>query len=54
MVLWLNSQFDRTSMLMVEPYPTSKPDPTAKPNPIPCPKPITTYVDKIQATLNTV
>ena len=35
---------DRTSMLMIEPYPTPKPNPTAKPNPIPCPKP--NYVDK--------
>ena len=38
MVSWLNSWFDRTSMLMIEPYPTPKSNPTAKPNPIPCPK----------------
>ena len=31
MVSWLNSWFDRTSMLMIEPYPTPKPKPpTAK------------------------
>ena len=39
MVSWLNSWFDRTSLLMIEPYLTPKPNPTAKPNPIPCPKP---------------
>ena len=44
MVSWLNSWFDRTSIL-IEPYLTPKPNPTAKPNPIPCPKP--NYVDKI-------
>ena len=44
MVSRLNSWFDRTSMLMIEPYPTPKPNPTDKPNHIPCPKP--NYVDK--------
>ena len=45
MVSWLNSWFDRTSILMIEPCPTPKPNPTAKPIPIPCPKP--NYVDKV-------
>ena len=27
MVSWLNSWFDRTSMLMIKPYPTPKPNP---------------------------
>ena len=41
---WFHLWFDRTSMLMIEPYPTPKSNLTAKPNPIPCPKP--NYVDK--------
>ena len=45
MVSWLNSGFDRTSILMIGPYLTPKPYPTAKPNPIPCPK--NNYVDKV-------
>ena len=44
MVSWLNSCYDRTSMLMIEHYPTPKPNLTAKHNPIACPKP--NYVDK--------